>query len=200
MDLLHITQDQLIKAYQRRKFKLFDLAKPLNLNIFGVRAESERQNTFDDVIGVYYTNKKGSKQLRLWMATTQPGEYWLKRPMNDKGAGILVSGQYLGVYELDLHHGEYLALCQRGPMTVWRDNDRDNIPEAEGTQETGVFGLNIHHATAKGTSITVDKWSAACQVFASIQDFNTFIPICVASKAIYGNKFSYTLFDEADFK
>lgn len=200
MDLLHITPDQLIKAYQKRKFKLFDITKPLNLNIFGIRAVSERQNTFDDVIGIYYSDRKGLTYLRLWMVTTQPGEYWLEHPMNKKGTGILVSDQYLGVYELDLHHGEYLALCQRGNMTVWRDNDRDNIPETDGTMETGIFGVNIHRATAKGTSVKVDKWSAACQVFASANDFDEFIAICEASKKIYGNKFSYTLFNEEDFK
>ena len=39
------------------------------------------------------------------------------------------------------------ALCQRGKVKVWRDNNKDNILDWEGEIDTGEnFGINIHRA------------------------------------------------------
>ena len=62
----------------------------------------------------------------------------------------------------------------------------------------GMFGINIHHASYHGTSTQVNKWSAGCQVIASIDDFNTLMSLANKSKKQYGNSFTYTLLDEQD--
>lgn len=57
----------------------------------------------------------------------------------------------------------------------------------------GIFGINIHHAGADSQQI--DKWSAGCQVFKRLEDFNIFINICKKASKIWGNLFTYTLID-----
>ena len=39
----------------------------------------------------------------------------------------------------------------------------------------------------------------SCQVFKNVKDFNQFMEICMNSKALWGNKFTYTLLNENDF-
>jgi hypothetical protein len=65
-----------------------------------------------------------------------------------KGIASLKPGAWLS-YRMDIHHGttsEYEAICQRiAPVTVIRDSD----PPYE---DTGMFGINIHKGSYKGTS------------------------------------------------
>jgi hypothetical protein len=64
-----------------------------------------------------------------------------------------------------------------------------------GKKETGIFGIDIHRASATGTTKYVDKYSAGCQVFENADDFNEFIKLCERHANYYGNRFSYTLID-----
>jgi len=85
-------------------------------------------------------------------------------------------------------------LGQKKPVTVYRDNDQNNTYDYDNAT-TGIYGINIHRATAKtgGKSTRVDKWSAGCQVIARNSDFNEFMDICRKARGIHGNSFSYTL-------
>ena len=47
-----------------------------------------------------------------------------------------------------------------------------------------------------GTTKFVEKYSAGCQVFANIDDFNLFMQLAQRHKTLYGNDFTYTLIDE----
>ena len=66
---------------------------------------------------------------------------------------------------------------------------------------TEVAYTNLHRATAHEgmTSKVVDKFSAGCAVIASKDKWNTFLAIMQKSRAIYGNTFSYALFNEESF-
>ena len=100
-----------------------------------------------------------------------------------------------------MHQGKYLALGQKKPVTVYRDNDRDNNYDLdESKTDTGLFGINIHRATGRkgGKSTRVDKWSAGCQVIADNDDWHTFLDICQTAREIHGNSFSYTLLESKD--
>lgn len=170
-----------------------------NVNIVGIRSNEMRANKFDDWIAVFYDDEDDTR-FHLFQCTTDPGTYWLKNPSRVEGTAILVPNQYRGVYKVDYHSGKYLALCQRGgEVAVFRDPDRDNLLDMDpDTIMWGWFGINIHHASYTGTSTQVDKWSAGCQVIASIDDFNTFMSIVQKSKYVYGNSFTYTLLTEKD--
>jgi hypothetical protein len=180
------------------RFKTYETyIRPFELNIIGIRNESTVPNRFDDEIHIFFKNNS-----KLWIhyifpATTDPGTYWLKNPMNPQGTAILSQGQYNDAYQVGLHREKYYALVQRKPVTVLRDYDRNAILDFQnGRPETGMFGVNIHHASVNGTTKTVDNYSAGCQVFANINDFNLFMQLCEKHKQLYDNSFTYTLIDK----
>lgn len=170
-----------------------------NLNIIGVRSNNLVANSFDDTLLCIY-KIKGEWVTKIYRITTDAGTYWLKNPMNNQGTAILVPNQYRGVYAIDLHNNKYKALCQRnGKVEVYRDNDKDLILDMDSAKiEKGMFGINIHRSNPFSESLKVDKFSAGCQVFKRVKDFNEFMEICQKSKALWGNSFTYTLIKESD--
>jgi hypothetical protein len=170
-----------------------------NLNIIGIRNPNLVANSFDDTMVVIY--KFGGEWItKVYPITTDAGTYWLKNPLSNKGTAILVPNQYRGVYSIDLHNNKYIALCQRnGKVEVYRDNDKDLILDMDSAKiEKGMFGINIHRSNPFSESLKVDKFSAGCQVFKRVKDFNEFMEICQKSKALWGNSFTYTLIKESD--
>ena len=180
------------------RFKTYEtFVRPYELNIIGIRADSTLPNRFDDEIHVFFKNGSGTWIHYIFPATTDPGTYWLQNPMSPQGTAILKQGQYKGSYQIGLHRGKYYALVQSKPVTVLRDYDRNAILDFwNGKPETGMFGINIHRASVNGTTKLVDTYSAGCQVFANINDFNLFMQLCEKHKQLYGNSFTYTLIDK----
>lgn len=171
------------------------------LNIIGVRTDNAVPNQFDDVIHVVFTDDTGQWKILSFAATTDPGAYWLKKLMNPKGTAILKPGQYRNSHRIGLHRGKYEALVQQNPVTVWRDVNRDNrLDHTNGTEETGLFGINIHRAHPAGVTVDVNDHSAGCQVLASIADFNQLMALARKHRSLYGNNFTYTLLDKRDAK
>ena len=187
-----------IKKVLKMKGYLY-FTDPLKLNIIGIRSNPGIVNSFDDIIMISYTNTDGTEIFLEYPMTTDPGRYYLENPINVDGTGILKEGQYINIYQYSLHHNEYMALCQRlGPVIVYRDPDRTDTENFGGKTESGMFGINIHHAGIGSTS--VNKWSAGCQVFENINDFNVLMKLVQLSISKYGNKFTYTLINEIDFR
>jgi len=187
---------RLIRILRSKNYQLF--TRPYELNIIGLRSEETIANQFDDEFHVFFKNDKGKWEYHVFKGTTDPGTYWLKNPMYSQGTAILKEGQYLNAYQLGMHRGQYKALVQRGDLTIIRDYDRDAVLDfANGNEITGSgFGINIHRATKNGTSKTIDKYSAGCQVFSNSEDFDLFIEeLCEKHRSLYGNKFTYTLID-----
>ena len=133
----------------------------------------------------------------FWKATTDPGSKWLKTPIpKTGGTAILVPGQYLNVYKIDDHKGKP-ALCQRGEVKVWRDNNKDNRLDGEGEIYTGEkFGINIHRAGVR--SEIVGGWSAGCQVIANIKDFKRMMALAYTQEENKRDTFTYTLLTEEE--
>lgn len=169
--------------------------KPYEINIVGVRNDSTVPNKFDDRIYAFYKNDKGKWEGYDFVSTTDPGTYWLQKPMNVDGTAILKAGQW--AYKIGSHRG-YKALNQRGKVTVIRDYDRNAVLDFNnGKETTGYYGINIHKASATGTSTNVDRWSAGCQVFANATDFSRFLDMVQTSVNKYGDSnLYYTLIDQ----
>lgn len=168
-----------------------------NLNLIGIRNPQAQPNAFDDAMHVVY-KENGRWIDRWWPITTDPGTYWLEHPMNEAGTAIVVADrQYRGVWEIGQHRGKYTALVQTGAkIAVYRDDDRDGKTDLDpDTIQEGYFGINCHRSTTRsGGSLSVDKWSAGCQVFQSPYDFSEFMDICQKQVALRGfQSFSYTL-------
>lgn len=189
--MLEMIQSTLLQ----KGFRTF--TRPYELNIVGIRADSVAANRFDDSLNIFYKTSNGKWQFHAFPATTDPGTYWLQNPLNPQGTAILKHGQYVNSHHIGLHRGKYLALVQQSPITVIRDYDRNaTLDLMNGHEATGLFGINIHHASLNGTTKSVDKYSAGCQVFANIADFNLFMQLAGRHRQQYGNNFSYTLIDQ----
>ena len=125
MNADELTPRHILSAIKATGGATFESEHAYDLNLFGIRSADTRPNTFNDLIGCVYRNRKGAWQLETWTATTDPGLYYREHPSRVEGTAWLKPGQYRGAYTLDLHKGKYLALCQRtGPVTVYRDADR----------------------------------------------------------------------------
>jgi len=169
------------------------------LNIIGIRNDSAKPNSFDDTLCVLFKDEYGDEVLLYFPATTDPGSYWLAHPMNVKGTAIMVEGQYKDVYKVGIHK-TYKALQQVGKIKFVRDGNKDNVLDFEAaTKIEDIIGANIHHAADKENSVTVDKWSAGCQVIQ--KGWQEFIELCEKSRLITErNRFDYTLLNIKDLK
>lgn len=233
------TIQQLGSVMQSKGYAVFDDdTHNYDLNIVGVRHNNCVPNSFDDSLYVFWKNK-GNWQLRMFPCTTDPGLYWLLHLDNPAGTAIVKEGQYRHVWSIGLHKG-YTALVQASPVTVIRDFDKDatlrvNITDlsqytktvtasqcittewkdAAGKlmwrEQTGLFGIDCHRAAANGSSITVDNWSAGCQVLQNryifnpdnqqvkVFEFDYFMHLCsLQTTNGNGNAFTYTLLNERD--
>lgn len=192
-----VTIDKVLDAYKRLDYPLF-VNGDFNINIFGIRDNENVEDSFNDLICLLY-KVNGKWVLKKYQATTDPGIYYRKNLLNTNGTAILQDGYYRSSWQLGLHHGKYTALVQRKPVKLWRDSNKDGILDRKGKTYTELAGINIHHASSNGTSVTIGKYSAGCQVIASITDWNEFIDIVLKSSTIYGKVFSYALFTESQF-
>ena len=200
------TREQIETTVKEKGYKWFEdnSNKGYDVNIVGVRNSETKgrvTNAFDDCITISY-KIDGEWHFHCYKCTTDPGTAYMEDPiLENTGTAILKPGQYRGSHKLRLHQGKYLALGQKKDVTVYRDNNRDdNYDLDESNTTTGLFGINIHRATARkgGKSTRVDKWSAGCQVIADNDDWHEFLDICQAAREIHGNSFSYTLIESKD--
>lgn len=192
-----VTLQNILNAMNRKGYVVYQ--EPYRLNIVGVRANNATSDGFDDSINVFYKDDNGSWKFTSYTATTDPGKKYLNTPINPHGTAILKPGQYINSHKLGLHRGQYTALTQQGKVTVIRDTNKDSTLDFNSSkEESGYFGINVHHATDSGISKTVGGWSAGCQVFAGSSDFATFIALCKQHSSRHGNNFTYTLLTESD--
>jgi len=191
---------RITRALKRKGYDLLDDGNGYHLNIIGVRDPSTKLNSFDDKIVLIYRDEDGQQHAVECAATTDPGEYYTRTELfNKAGAAILIPGQYKDAYEIDTHNGKYEAICQKlGEVKVWRDGNKDDKLDRSGKVYSGKFGINIHRGNSAGKTNRVGKYSAGCQVFQNVDDFNVMMSMARKSKAIRGNKFSYTLLEKAD--
>ena len=196
----HRNVDEIRSVMESKDYSFFEKGI-YNLNIIGERTMNEETNEFDDTLHVVYREKEGGELIsRTFQITTDPGKYWLKHPMNKDGCAIVVPNQYRGLWAIGKHQGKYEALRQVGMIKVYRDDDRDNELDFDPTTiKEGRYGINCHRSNPYTESYYVDKWSAGCQVFKKIKEYNEFMELCRKSRSLYGNSFTYTLLTSDDF-
>ena len=189
----------LIKSLESLNYVVY--SKPDELNIIGIRSDAVNANTFDDLLYVFWKKENGSFEGKKYLVTTDPGTYWLENPMNVAGTAILKAGQYINSHQVGKHKGQYDALTQKGNLTVFRDYDRNAILDFNnGKETTGLYGINIHNSgTSQKSDKSVNKWSAGCQVFKNMSDFEEFMGLAKKHKDKYVNSFTYTLIDDRAF-
>lgn len=97
------------------------------------------------------------------IATTEPGFYYTRRPMNREGAARIAFGQYLDCWEINIHGVGYPheALCQIAPVTFYRDLNQDGYRTGDRVFKDTI-GLNQH--TTSNAPPSIEMWSAGCLV------------------------------------
>jgi hypothetical protein len=148
-----------------------------------------------------YSKVVGNEVIKIYPNTTNPGVYWLNKPMSKLGTAVLKPNQWVDCWSLGFHQQkkDHKALVQTGKVTVYRDNNKDNFYQLDDSKvETGLFGINIHGASKSGSTLRVSKYSAGCQVFSTWNHKEEVMTICEKFKTVTKNKFTYTLLDEKD--
>ena len=199
------TREKVQAVMAAKGYKWFndDAGRTYDVNIVGIRNSATGNkvtNVFDDTLTLSFKDEKGVWQFYEWANTTDPGKKsmleWNKMGITG-GCARLVPNQYRSVWKIDKHQGKYDALCQRGGnVKVYRDADFD-LEYDENKVTEGMYGINIHKAGQDST--WVENWSAGCQVFKRVKDFDVFMSICKKAKKIHGDSFTYTLLESKDF-
>lgn len=174
---------------------------PNYLNIIGVR-DLNNVNTFNDKLIYYWFNEPGNIIVRETTKgfTTDPGLSSLKAPVNSKGCAILCEGWHRKLWIKGKHKGKYTALVQNAECKVYRDSNKDGQFDFSPSKiDTGMFGINLHRANDKITSVQVDGWSAGCQVVADPVEFNQFMQRVDAANKAGQVYFSYMLINKEDW-
>lgn len=195
------TYDKLKEICLKKSFPFY--TKNLDLNIIGIRNLEGREkdnNTFNDVFCFIYL-EGGQKIVHTFKGTTEGGYKPRLNPSNSKGLAIMVPGHYKKLWTFGKHKGQYDAFVQLSPVSVYRDNNKDNILDFEPSSiETGMYGINMHRANQSQTSTYVENWSEGCQVFADPKDFDKAMSIYNAYRKLWGDAVSYTLLLSTEFK
>jgi hypothetical protein len=93
------------------------------------------------------------------------------------------------------HH----ALVQSKPLTVYRDNNKDERLDLDpATRETGEFFINIHRSDAERQVDHVGRYSAGCQAFQDPREFDEFLQLLKGP--LYRENYDYTLLRDDDIK
>lgn len=165
------------------------------VNVVGIRTNDTITNIYNDFITItYFTVEEGWKFIGF-EATTDPGLYWLNKPGNVKGTAILVPNQYIDCWQIGEHSG-YEAFVQCRPVSVYRDNNRDNYLDLDPKSiDTGYFGINIHRSHLTILQYVIEKYSAGCQVFRKDSSLQTLLKLFKNTRKKY---LTYTLLTEND--
>jgi hypothetical protein len=183
----------------KKGYVWFNSQSDYDVNIVGIRNSDPGENVtnlFDDLMTISYKVHNTWVHIE-WPCTTDPGKKGVLEYHNPNGVARLVPGQYRKAYQLGLHQGKYQALCQRAPVKVYRDKDKDLQFDVDSIQE-GIFGINIHRSNPTTESTFVENWSEGCQVFKRVKDFQEFMKICNLAAKLQGNNFTYTLLESKD--
>ena len=168
---------------------------PTKKFIVGFRSNEDAPNKFDDKFYMF----EGEKFIDVAPGTTNPGTPVLQGGFlkyNKVGAAVVKADTwYYDVWAYGLHMGKMPALRQVGPITVFRDGDKDGKSEELGAPITGLYGINFHAATYnnffRGIQENIGEWSAGCQVVNDKQKHLKWIEMLKAQSRV-----SYVLLNE----
>ncbi|MEM9092744.1 MAG: hypothetical protein AAGC93_28955 [Cyanobacteria bacterium P01_F01_bin.53] len=112
-----------------------------------------------------------------WLASTEPGRYYVNNPMNSKGAARIQFSQYTA-WQVGIHGNSepHEALIQTGGIvSVHRDFDKNGIRTGD-KLDTGYFGINQHSGYDNPVR-NVGRASAGCLVARSRAEHRQFMAL-----------------------
>ncbi|MBI3136043.1 MAG: hypothetical protein HYZ14_15305 [Bacteroidetes bacterium] len=188
---------QVKKVFSEKGYLFYEGGKPYHLNIIGIRSASLRTDIFNETLMVIFEDDLEEQLPVYFPCTTKPGLYYLKNPLKSEGYAITAEGQYVDAFIKRKHNNQYDALCQNREITFYRDANKNEVAELMGVLLSGSIGLNIHREAVDKVSQHVGTYSTGCAVIQS--GFDAFMFLVNMAIKNHGNKFTYTLINEADF-
>jgi len=172
-------------------------------NKISVKSISENNDKFTDALYLIESKAKDDDMVKPYQITTSPSlAYYGKKPLNPQGIGIKLPGDTL--YNLGSHkmgHGTYVLMAEAEPIEVGR------YPIGTVKYETYTpvdkfqkqyCGMQIHRSSTGSPSPCIGPWSAGCQVFSDIKEFNEFIERAT-KQTVNSNRFIYALVEVDSF-
>lgn len=195
-----ITHSEIVRQMDAQGHRLFvQDHKPYNLNLIGIRTVENVPDAFNDWFVIMW-HYGGCWNLLKHRCTTDPGLFYLSEYMlNPKGTAQVKAGQYPGMWKYGYHKG-YRAWQQKAPVTVLRDFNRDGqLNPQDGSEQTGIFGINGHRAKSMGLTTSIGPYGAGCVVHADSSEFSTAMHISAQAIEYWANSFTFTLLEEKTF-
>jgi hypothetical protein len=163
---------------------------------------NDKANEFNDVRLAFDFVGGQARLLGAWDATTEPGTDYTHSPINAKGCARIAFGQYRGVWVVGMHNGNHEGLLQRGGhVTVHRDYNKDFIRTGDAL-DTGMFGINQHHAYGDRPYDSVGPASAGCLVGRTVGGHEMFMRLVKSDPRYLSNRnyaFDTTVLSADDF-
>ncbi len=191
---------EVIKAIHRKGHILFERTdKPYNLNFIAVRDIGGQWN---DQFILMWKYKTGWAFVP-WMGTTDPGAFYLKKPLNVKGTMILPEGQHRGFFKKGKHRGRYKCLKPAREVGVyripkgWTYADIEKLSDL--TLDIGWHGSNYHRAHTEVEVKKIGLYSAGCQVAQNIDEYGESLHITDQGFKHWGDTLTYTILNVNDF-
>lgn len=190
-----------------KKLNMKVFTQPYSVTLGAVRSSDNIDNTFNDIIFASYFNEKGKLISVIVPGTTDAGLTYRLKPMHKLGTAIIQhSRQYSGVYQyqdpkvnpkLPGHQGKE-AFRQIKNMDYWRDNNKDIKLDFSGPTYSEIALTNGHIMGTLGKE--VNNWSAGCWGATKLNMEQLFIFAKMQDKCGLGDKFSFIMLFEEDFK
>ena len=188
----------------------FPKGKDYDVCLFSIRMEKsfrpEYQNLYTDITCLVYSYNNRWYFFKAPI-TTLPGNNTHTDFDNPLGMGIIIPNQYRGVYTEGLSKGRD-ELVQCGNFQVARDMNADGIFDLDNVViATPENGFNYHNAISSNPEykdvpelVNIGNFSKGCQVQPNRLLYQLFLDTIKYSMTKYGDKISYTLLEEKDFK
>jgi len=193
---------RIIETMKKKGYKI--LTRPYEMNIVGIRRQYEGMNYsnkfVDSMYLIFKTDDSDKWEIKQYPCSTIPGYYPGSKAYLIKefgGVGILKPAQYLNTYAIGVYSAKQPApaMVTLGTQKAYRD--KTTGPKITYSSENeGYFGMFVHRGYPGGVS--VDSWSAGCQVFSKEAHLMDFFKYCNMHKDKYKNVFNYTLMEERD--
>lgn len=145
-------------------------------------ANKDEENLYNDRRIVFTFVGDQPKIVGNWLATTEPGTHYIKKPLAVNAAAMFSFDQHKSAWKVGIHQGpsggsaKYEGLVQEKPVAITRDINHDGKRSKGEEKVTGNYGLNQHKGSGKSNRI-VDRDSAGCLVGKSPQEHEDFMNI-----------------------
>lgn len=221
----YCTVPNLREVAGKLNYRVYESTRPYDLNTFIIRSEVQNAGRFDDIFVTFWKDGYGWAS-ETYTITADPSDLALLNMKNPIGVAIVKPGQYPHSHIMSKHKGKYPAWCQNDTMTVIRDYNKDtlldwNVPSLLGCvarvtkhwrgyltewldpngnvvwkEDTGVFGINIHHASIYQILEKIGLYSEGCTVFDYIKAYEEWMKISNKAVSIWGDKLTTTYITE----